>query len=344
MGVYEFSHLKEGAYQLIAIENKYYSKLFSPKKDVIGFVTQPVDISQLASQALKIYQQKTPFRVLTTKELNKGHFAFTYEGNAQGVAVELLTNENPSFDSQVVIDELKKEIHYWFQPVDQKSINLKITNNTYSKTIEKKLRSKEFFKLDILSGNDELQPDEVFYITSNTPIVKFDKLNIQVLDSVQEIDVKPYLSGNRMKLLLYFERKYAQEYNIKLLPNAIKDLFGQQNDSISYAVTFKNPKDFGTILVDFEGNYQQGLILGLLDESGVLIAEKAMNTPKATKFEFLAAGTYALKVTYDSNNNGRFDTGNFMEKKLPERIDIYNEELNVEENEQLQKTIILTTE
>lgn len=344
LGNYGFSHLKKGNYQLIAVDDQYNLHRFSPFEDVVGFTKFPIKLPRNDSQPLLVYKSEILFRILNTKEVGKGHLALNYEGDAENVAIEVVSENPAASNTQMLIDPDKKEIHYFFQPKDQKKIELKITNGDYSKIIEKRLRKKQFAKLELSSATEEIEMGQVFQINSTQPIAEFDKSGIQVLKNEQAVEIKAALTEDRMKLFVDFERELEQEYQVKLLANTFKDLFGQQNDAISYAVKIKNPKDYGAISIDFKGKYTKGLVLELLDENKVLIRKEAIERPTNILFKYLKPATYQLKITLDANKNGKYDTGNFMQKILPELIYLHSQEFVIEENEKLQKTISLSEE
>jgi hypothetical protein len=43
-------------------------------------------------------------------------------------------------------------------------------------------------------------------------------------------------------------------------------------------------------------------------------------------------GAYTLKIVFDENDNGKWDTGNYLEKAQPEKVSIYPEEINIRSN------------
>jgi hypothetical protein len=50
------------------------------------------------------------------------------------------------------------------------------------------------------------------------------------------------------------------------------------------------------------------------------------------KIDNLEKGAYFFKAYFDSNNNGRWDTGNLQNKLQPEKIQIYNEPFQARQN------------
>ena len=48
--------------------------------------------------------------------------------------------------------------------------------------------------------------------------------------------------------------------------------------------------------------------------------------------EETAPGKYKIKVIFDRNNNGRWDTGNYIEKEQPENVLFFNKLIEIRPN------------
>ena len=100
-------------------------------------------------------------------------------------------------------------------------------------------------------------------------------------------------------------------------------------------------RSFTTQKDDFYGNIilhltsvEDPLLVQLLDnnkEEQVLQTIKT-NEDGTIKFDFLAPNKYKVKVIFDSNNNGEWDTGTIEEKRQPERVAYLPEIIKVRSN------------
>ncbi|VAW25435.1 hypothetical protein MNBD_BACTEROID04-1328 [hydrothermal vent metagenome] len=57
-----------------------------------------------------------------------------------------------------------------------------------------------------------------------------------------------------------------------------------------------------------------------------------MNTPKKVSFNLLPPNQYLIRVTLDENNNGTWDTGNFLDKKQPEVVKYFENVITIRAN------------
>ena len=62
------------------------------------------------------------------------------------------------------------------------------------------------------------------------------------------------------------------------------------------------------------------VILQLTGNKGVVIREYFLSEDQEVKMDFLPPGKYGLKIIFDRNNNGKWDTGNYFKNIQPERV------------------------
>jgi uncharacterized protein (DUF2141 family) len=121
-------------------------------------------------------------------------------------------------------------------------------------------------------------------------------------------------------------------YHLFLQPGAVEDFFGLSNDSIKISFHTREEKYYGSVKVSFPGlKNDVRHIVQLVDEGGKVVREEIISSPEL-EFNYLQPKKYRLKIIYDTNNNGKWDSGNYLEKEQPEKV-IYNSELiNIRSN------------
>ena len=73
-------------------------------------------------------------------------------------------------------------------------------------------------------------------------------------------------------------------------------------------------------------------IIQLVDEQGKVIREGLYRNPGTIEYNYLAPRKYRVKLIYDRERNGKWDSGNYLKKVQPEKV-IYNEEMiNIRSN------------
>jgi hypothetical protein len=127
-------------------------------------------------------------------------------------------------------------------------------------------------------------------------------------------------------------------YQIVFPDSAFMDIYGQYNDSIKFSFRAKKAEDYTTIKLVCETEYDSiPHIIHLLDSEGQTLTRKTLDENNQVVFEHIAPGTYNVKVIIDLNRNGKWDTGNYLDKKQPEPVIFFNKALEGRGNWELEE-------
>jgi len=127
--------------------------------------------------------------------------------------------------------------------------------------------------------------------------------------------------------------KEKQKYSLHIPDSIFFDYHNITNDSIKFSFTTKSIEDYGVLILNIkipESNYTY--IIELLDEKNNIIRKESISKDKSFKYEKLDPGKYTLKAIRDDNNNNRWDTGDYLEKKQAEKVFINKTEINIRAN------------
>jgi hypothetical protein len=181
-------------------------------------------------------------------------------------------------------------------------------------------------------------------LNSSTPLVKFDesKINVFRKDSTKVNFKTQYDEFNR-EFFIDFDKEPSEKYTIQAFPGAFLDFFDSVNDTLKYTVTTKNMTEYGNLKVVLEGAKKFPIIVQLTDKDGKIKA--SMITEKNPTVEFLALEPllYTLRIIYDENGNGVWDTGSYLEKRQPEEVIYFPKEIDVRANWDVEQPFNLST-
>lgn len=71
------------------------------------------------------------------------------------------------------------------------------------------------------------------------------------------------------------------------------------------------------------------VIVMLLDKDEKLIQKNILNRDSIINFEKLIPGKYKIKLFFDENSNGKWDTGDYLKHKQPERVLYFPDEITI---------------
>lgn len=341
--LFELTNLRAGKYLLIALKDANNNKIYNPEIDKIGFVKDTITLPTDKKFIFTIFKEIPELKVFKPKEISKGHLIFGFTGNASAINIELLTQKPADFKAEIVFEKNKDTLNYWYTPFEADSLNFIVSKNDYSEKLSLRTRSTKIDSLNIIkSATGVLHLKDTFSITTNTPIISFDRSLIKITDKdTLTIDFKELLSKSKTKLYLDFEKKYNTEYNFEILPKAITDIFGVSNDSLSFKLLTKLPEDYGTITIDLVSQDSTSFIVDLLNDKGVLIRSVKIDQPQKVVFNLLSPGNYGVRATIDENKNGIWDTGSFLNRRQPEVIKYFDKTIELRANWDVIESFVL---
>jgi hypothetical protein len=126
------------------------------------------------------------------------------------------------------------------------------------------------------------------------------------------------------------------EYKLIVDSLAFTDIYNRPNDSLGINFTSRKDDYYGTFSIDMQNVYEH-LIVQLFKEE-TLVSEKFIDTSQIVQFTYLHPGEYYLKAIFDRNSNNKWDTGDYEEKRQPERVIFLNKNLEAKSNWEVEYT------
>ena len=114
-----------------------------------------------------------------------------------------------------------------------------------------------------------------------------------------------------------------------------QDIFNTSNDTIISQFKTRSLEDYGEITLDVKNTKKTPVIIQLTDLNDKTIAQEITSVSKNISFKYLNPNRYKIRIIYDTNNNGKWDTGNYLLKLQPESVEYFPEIQEVRANWQL---------
>ncbi|PQJ69134.1 Ig-like domain-containing protein [Polaribacter butkevichii] len=335
---FNFTNLKEGKYLMIALKETSNDYLFNPREDKIGFFTDTITLPKdsIIKKPIKLFKETLPYQFKRGKEISKGKIAFGYEGEIKDLKVKIISETPKDFKSISRFETDKDTLNYWFKPFEADSLNFIVTNDNFIDTLTVKLRKKKIDTLIVSSSvSGTLHFRDTLFIKGNNPFVRIDTTKITLTDKdTLAVSYTSFISKKENKIALLFDKNPEQNYTLKILPDAIFDIFEQKNDTLKFSLNTKEIEDYGRITMDIKNQTSNSLIIELLEGKNKenLIERQFISESKQIQFNLLEPKTYFVRAIIDTNKNNKWDTGNYLLKQQPENIIYFSEELKVRAN------------
>ena len=335
---FNFTNLKKGNYLLLALKENSSDYIFDPKVDEIGFHTDIITLPKdsIVIKPIKLFKETQTYRFKRAKEVSKGKIEFGYEGKIKDLKIALLSKVPDSFRSISRFEIDKDTLSYWHTPIEVDSLNFTVSNGIFLDTVTVQFRKNKLDSLKITpSTSSTLHLRDTFFIKSNNPIIKIDTSKISFINKdTLEVKYSNYISKKENKIGFIFEKKQKEKYRLKASPGSFTDIYKTENDSLNYNFKTIELEDYGRITLNIVNTDSKNLIIDLLSgkNNDEIVERRYLTTSETLVFTLLQPKTYTVRAIIDGNNNKKWDTGNYLLKKLPENVIYFEEALEVRAN------------
>jgi len=119
-------------------------------------------------------------------------------------------------------------------------------------------------------------------------------------------------------------------YSFEVPDSVFWGIRGRTNDRIKVDFHALKDDEYGNIYITIvppEGMKQ--VVVQLTDESGKVLKQEAITKRQEVMFEYLMPAKYKLRAILDADGNGKWSTGNYHHRTLPETILDYKDVLEI---------------
>lgn len=320
---FSIDNIKAGTYKLIALKDKNSNYRFNQKSDKIGFKEDFITVPTDSSYKVKLFNEAVDFKAVKPKQDGETRIIFPYEGDYKSMRIKVLGEKPAGYQTRIVKDKITDTLYYWYKPkFEVDTTHFIVTNKKYVDTFKHRFRAIKPDSLKITAiTKGALNFDQDFTLEGNIPFTKIDTSKITLMDKdslAVKYSVEYDSIFNQYKLPI--EKQEGQKYTFTMLPGSFTDFYdGINKDTLNYSVRTKMKSDYGNLRVTLK-NAKFPLIVQLVNDKGVVLYEHYSKESSIIDFRDLSPRVYSLRVVYDSNGNGIYDTGNYLLGIQPERV------------------------
>ncbi len=177
--------------------------------------------------------------------------------------------------------------------------------------------------------------NDTYTLSFNEPITFLSDTAVKVLKMEDSIWVKVPFEIEQDPLLIREYRIYAEwrpeeTYKILIDSASIVGLYGLHNDALEHEIRFAPLDTYSTFTVNV-ANPKSSYLIELLDNKGDITRCGRIEEGKVDFF-FLIPGKYYVRLIDDVNMNGKWDTGEYAEKRQPENVYYINKVFDLKQD------------
>ena len=128
---------------------------------------------------------------------------------------------------------------------------------------------------------------------------------------------------------------------MELLPGAITDFYGIINDSLTVGFSTKKPSNYASVFLTLNNIKSYPIIVHLINDRGDLVASDYLVDPREIIFKNLLPSRFMVRIIYDTNENKKWDTGNFLQRLQAEEVYYFKDIITAKANWQVEEPLTI---
>jgi uncharacterized protein (DUF2141 family) len=281
----------------------------------------------------------------TAKPVERGRIYFKFAGDASGVVIRPLTDSLPPLKGHTEYgSEAKDSLIYWHPPIKKDTLFFEVSfpgrdtdtvriiyreNKKSKQKGQQPVSEKMEIKTNLAAKFDYYKPIELEF---NRPVPDFDSSCVQLFQNNKPLPYRwEFTDSVQRKISIIYPFRQGTDYVFKMRDSCFADLRGAMNDSLIVPFKTTQQKEYTTLTLKATGLNPTQLIFQLLDKEDKILQEKIVQKDSVYKglFTNLLPGSYRVKIIYDDNANGKWDTGNYALRRQPEKVSFFPQNIDM---------------
>ncbi len=329
-GRFRISNIKDGTFKGFALKDSGSKYLFDQSTEPIGFPDSLITLApnRQTELTIRLFEEARPLRLVDADTSNFGLVRLVFNQPPETLDIRAEgVSQDPAYEfdrDTVRVWYGQQEPQPWFLYLQQDS--------TFSDTVRVPAGlPEEWLDQSPLvvksSGPAAIRPNQPLELRFNHPLAEIDTNLVSLTADTTRTPVSPNFSidsTDRLQLNLANRWVETLPYQLEILPGAVIDIFGIVNaDTIRKDFKINPPRAYGNVIVNASGlDSLHQYVFQLNGKDGNTISEIVVSNKSEVqhRFSLLNPGEYILRIIADRNRNGRWDTGNYDDKRQPEPI------------------------
>jgi hypothetical protein len=177
-------------------------------------------------------------------------------------------------------------------------------------------------------------------IKTDYPVRSFDTSRICLWESEDTLFKEQALTFEKSEKDLYTINgttgwKPGTKYRFVILPQSVYTVYEFYHDTVQMNFSTRSEDFYGTLGLTLNVGKGSGpYIVQLIKETGKVVREKWFESMpgKPVQFQYIHPGKYTFRLILDQNGNKKWDTGDYLKHRQPERVKYYPETFEVRAN------------
>lgn len=350
-GNFSLKYLRPDAYNIYALQEKSGDKIYNSTNELIGFRSEPIKLTQDTSGVrLEIFAEEPKnFRVIDRKIEKDGRVTFIFNKQLTNPSLQILQPAELNTTKIVEFSPTNDTAFVWTQSTEFDSINVAIQQNQENlDTLIIRRNKRDTYKRELnITDNvssGRLRPGADVTLTLSAPIGAIDGKKFSLLqDSVPVTGLRVSRDSlSTRKIYLRYPWRDERKYIINIAEGGFTGAFGGTNTAYTSQFSKDVIENYGELSASVTvPDTTKSYLLQVLDDRDRIISQTQLNKSTTVRFPLMAIGRYYIRVIYDDNKNGKWDTGDVTTRKQPEKVWNHPKEISLRANFEIEEAITI---
>ena len=354
-GNFKLKYLSENTYRIYALREQNNNRIYDAADELLGFIPDSIHLTKDTSGIILKTSKHIPekLRVLNRTLDPSGRITIVLNKTLENPIIKIVDPATEDPNKIIDFSSKKDSITLHLEKHEYDSIKFHIFDGTelLDSTLIRRSGSDEYDRSFLIfeklrSGKvDRIKHLELF---STVLINQIDKSKFKLTeDSIPRTNFQLVKDSiNAKKFIIRYNWKPKLTYKLTIEKGAFLGPFSIENKPYEFSFTLDDNNPYG----DLELNLQvpdttKNYIVQFIAETGDFVHNEVRIQQNTTiSYKKYYEGKYRLRVIYDSNNNGKWDTGNLKTKTQPESVWYFPKNFIIRPNWEQQEVIQIPEE
>lgn len=352
-GYFKLSNLREDTYHIYALnEQGGGDRIYNGKNEEIGFLDTAILLNKnIENINLQVFKEvPAVFSVLDRKIEPDGRITLTFNKPLLAPVISIIDPAELNSVKTAEFNNPRDSAQVWLPEITFDSLKIVVSDAAVTlDTITLRRNKRDTYNRSVLVTDNisgtKLKPRTDVVLKLSAPVGTSLESQITLLeDSVQ---VRGFQLSKRPNTTREYSFKYPwkvdKEYILRLSENAFTDINGNKSKAYIRRFNLDVDDNYGNFSIkittpDTTKNY---IIQWLSGENQSIQRQDIISKNTTLVYTTYPTAKYRIRVIYDENKNGRWDTGSVRDKQQPERSWTLEKVIALRPNWDLEESMVI---
>ncbi|WP_395808003.1 Ig-like domain-containing domain [Daejeonella sp.] len=350
-GTFKLSNLREDNYRIYALSEQGGDRIYNGNSEEIGFLNQEINLNKDTSNIeLRVFKEVPKLFSITDRKIETdGRITLIFNKAILNPSLTILEPIELNTSKTVEFSTTRDTALIWLPELSFDSIKVAVNSKEIGLDTVVLRRNKRDTYTPLVSITDniigtKIRPGSELAIKFSSPIKSFDNKLITILED--SVALRGYeLVKNEKSPKTYtikYPWKLKKQYILKLESGAFTDILGTKTKVYARKFDLDSEDNYGSISIKVGvPDTSKTYIIQWLNDSDKALRQDRISKNTVLNYTRYPTAKYKIRVIYDENNNGEWDTGNIILKRQPENTWTFEKTISLRPNWDLEEVVTI---